>query len=77
MRRDPSALNGWVDLVDAAKLIPCKQGTLRVFLHRHPEYGRVYRRGRHRKKIRQLRESWIVEIRKIMRPVGLPRDLVK
>jgi len=49
------SLNGWVDLVDAAKLLAVKAGTLRVWLSRYKgEYPPQYRRGKHRKKIRVL-----------------------
>ncbi len=60
MREIPDVM----DLVDAAKLIPMKQGTLRMWLSRHrDEFPPRYRRGRNRNKIRVLTEIEVDKIR--------------
>jgi hypothetical protein len=61
---------GMIDLVDAAKMIPMKQGTLRVWLSRHPEFKKQYRRGRHRKLYRVLTKDEVEQIRLVTSTKG-------
>jgi hypothetical protein len=47
-----------IDVVDAAKRIPMRHGTLRQWLARHArEFPARYRRGRHRQRVRVLTET--------------------
>lgn len=57
-------LDGLIDLVDAAKLIPMRQGTLRMWLLRHKaDFPARYRRSQHRQKRRLLTADEIRLIR--------------
>jgi hypothetical protein len=52
----------WIDLKDAARELGIRPGTLRQWLHRHPELPRLYRRARHRQRWRRISRDWLPHI---------------